>query len=82
MTHCSLLIALRYDHPHVLAGCGTIGLEIAEQVPDVDAVIVPIGGGGLLAGITVVFKALKPNVQVIVNIFCFFLIYVLSYIKI
>ncbi|XP_062509854.1 L-threonine ammonia-lyase-like isoform X2 [Corticium candelabrum] len=54
-----------YDHPAVLAGQGTIGLEIIEQVPDVDAVVVPVGGGGLLAGIAVAVKALKPEITVI-----------------
>ena len=40
-----------YDHPHIMAGQGTIGLEIAEQCPGADAVIIPVGGGGLIAGI-------------------------------
>ena len=47
-----------YDHPHVIAGAGTIGLEILEQVPDVDAVIVPIGGAGLIAGVAMAIKVL------------------------
>ena len=42
-----------YDDPAVIAGQGTIGLEILEQVPDIEAVVVPIGGGGLIAGIAV-----------------------------
>ncbi|XP_044759065.1 L-threonine ammonia-lyase-like isoform X3 [Coccinella septempunctata] len=54
-----------YDHPQVLAGQGTIGLEVWEQVPDLGAVIVPVGGGGLLAGICVAIKALDRNIQVI-----------------
>ncbi|KAK6739053.1 hypothetical protein RB195_020872 [Necator americanus] len=54
-----------YDHPDILAGQGTIGLEILEQVPDVDAIIVPVGGAGLIAGIAVAVKTLKPQVQVI-----------------
>ncbi len=41
-----------YDHPAIIAGQGTAGLEIVEQVPDLDAVIVPVGGGGLLAGVS------------------------------
>ncbi|XP_013200994.2 L-threonine ammonia-lyase [Amyelois transitella] len=53
-----------YDHPHIIAGQGTVGLEIVEQVPDVDAVLVPVGGGGLLAGIAVAIKHLKPNVLI------------------
>ncbi|KAI5641394.1 pyridoxal-phosphate dependent enzyme domain-containing protein [Phthorimaea operculella] len=53
-----------YDHPDVLAGQGTIGLEILEQVPDVEAILVPVGGGGLLAGIIIAVKHLKPDVLV------------------
>ena len=49
----------------IIAGQGTLGLEIAEQVPDVDAVIVPIGGGGLIAGVALALKTLKPRVQII-----------------
>jgi threonine dehydratase len=54
-----------YDDPAVLAGQGTIGLEIIEQVPDADAVVVPVGGGGLLAGVALAVKALKPDITVI-----------------
>ncbi|XP_025111403.1 uncharacterized protein LOC112574492 [Pomacea canaliculata] len=54
-----------YDHPHILAGQGTIGLEILSQVPDIDACIVPVGGGGLIAGIAVAIKTLNPNVKII-----------------
>ncbi len=57
----------RYDHIHILAGQGSIGLEIIEQVPDVDAVVVPVGGGGMIAGIAVAVKNLRPNVKVIVS---------------
>src|SRR5882757_3139241 len=53
-----------FDDPGIIAGQGTIGLEIAAQVPDLDAVIVPIGGGGLIAGIATALKRLKPNVKV------------------
>lgn len=59
---------LSYDHPQVIAGQGTIGMEILQQVPDVDAIIVPCGGGGLLAGVALAVKKLKPNVKIIVNI--------------
>src|SRR6478735_2256374 len=52
-----------FDHVDIVAGQGTAGLEILEQVPDVQTVIVPTGGGGLLAGIAV--KALRPDVRVI-----------------
>jgi threonine dehydratase len=54
-----------YDDPYVMAGQGTIGLEILEQVSDVDVVIVPIGGGGLISGILTAIKELKPQIQVI-----------------
>jgi threonine dehydratase len=54
-----------FDDPRVIAGQGTIGLELLEQCPDLEAVVVPVGGGGLLAGISVAIKALKPVVQVI-----------------
>lgn len=54
-----------YDNLDVMAGQGTMGLEIVEQVPDLDAVVVPVGGGGLLAGIGTVIKALKPAARVI-----------------
>lgn len=54
-----------YDHPHILAGQGTIGLEILEQVQDVDAIVVPVGGGGLIAGIALAVKTLNPTIQVI-----------------
>ena len=53
-----------YDDAHVIAGQGTIGLELIEQLPDVDAVIVPVGGGGLIAGIAFVIKQLRPHVKV------------------
>lgn len=56
-----------YDNPRIIAGQGTIGLEILEQVSDIDAVIVPTGGGGLLAGVAVAIKTLKPNIKVIVS---------------
>jgi len=54
-----------YDHPDIIAGQGTMGLEIVEQVPDLDAVIVPIGGAGLIAGLSLAIKTLKPNVSII-----------------
>ena len=54
-----------FDDPAIIAGQGTIGVEIARQVPDLDAVIVPIGGAGLIAGIALALKALKPKVEVL-----------------
>jgi len=53
-----------YDHPNILAGQGTMGLEIMEQVPDVEAVIIPAGGGGLIAGSALAIKSLNPNVLI------------------
>lgn len=58
-----------YDHPHILSGQGTIGVEILEQVPDVDAIIVPVGGGGLLAGLCVAVKSIRPEVMIVVSRF-------------
>lgn len=54
-----------YSHPDVIAGAGTIGLELAEQQPYLDAVVVPIGGGGLISGIGIAIKALSPKTRVI-----------------
>lgn len=51
-----------------MAGQGTLGLEIVEQVPDLDAVVVPVGGGGLIAGVSTAVKTLRPHVKIIVNI--------------
>jgi len=54
-----------FDHPDIVAGQGTVGLEILEQCPDVGTVLVCTGGGGLLAGIATAVRALKPEVSVI-----------------
>jgi threonine dehydratase len=54
-----------YDDPAIIAGQGTLGLEILEQVPDVDLVIVPVGGAGLIAGISLAIKTLRPGVKII-----------------
>ncbi len=54
-----------FDDPDVIAGQGTIALEISEQVPDMDTVIVPIGGGGLISGIAYTIKSLNPKIRVI-----------------
>ena len=53
-----------FNDEDVIAGQGTIGLEILEQIPDVDAVIVPVGGGGLISGVAFAIKQLNPNVKV------------------
>jgi threonine dehydratase len=54
-----------YDDPHVVAGQGTIGLEILAELKDVDTVLVPIGGGGLIGGIALYMKAKKPSVRIV-----------------
>ena len=54
-----------FDHSDIIAGQGTVGLELLEQVPDVRTVVVPTGGGGLLAGIALAIKARRPDVRVV-----------------
>ena len=54
-----------FNDPWIVAGQGTIGLELYEQNPDLDAVIVPVGGGGLIAGIALVLKALNPKIRIV-----------------
>ena len=54
-----------YDDERIIAGQGTLGLEIVEDLPDVDLVLVPVGGGGLISGIATAVKSVKPNVKVI-----------------
>ena len=53
-----------FAHPHTIAGAGTIGLEIAEDAPDVRTVLVPVGGGGLVAGVAVAVKGRLPRAKV------------------
>lgn len=53
-----------FDNPRVIAGQGTIGLEIMDELPDVDAIIVPVGGGGLISGVAYAAKQLNPNVKI------------------
>lgn len=54
-----------FDDPSVVAGQGTLGIELHEQNPDLDAVIVPVGGGGLIGGVALALKELSPNIRVI-----------------
>ncbi|WP_243789945.1 threonine ammonia-lyase [Saccharopolyspora gloriosae] len=54
-----------FDHPDVVAGQGTVGLEILEQLPEVGTVVVPTGGGGLISGVAAAVKAVRPQVRVI-----------------
>ena len=53
-----------FDDENVIAGQGTIGLELLEQLPDLDAVVVPVGGGGLISGVAFALKSLNPNIKV------------------
>ena len=54
-----------FDDPDVIAGQGTLGLEMLSDLPDADVIVVPIGGGGLIAGIAVAARALRPNITII-----------------
>ena len=54
-----------FDDPDIIAGQGTIGLEICEDLPNVDTVVVPIGGGGLISGVSTAIKNLNPSVRVV-----------------
>lgn len=54
-----------YEDPYIIAGQGTIGLELHEKLPDLDSVVVPIGGGGLISGISTALKALNPKIRII-----------------
>jgi threonine dehydratase len=54
-----------YDDPLIIAGQGTIALEMLQAVPSLDALVVPIGGGGLIAGMAIAAKALKPNLRIV-----------------
>jgi len=58
------ILSIRLMTPKVIAGQGTIGLEILDEMPDVEAVIVPVGGGGLISGVAMAIKELRPEVKV------------------
>ncbi len=60
-----LTVVPPYDHPDIIAGQGTVGLEIAEDLEDVACVAVPVGGGGLLAGMTTALAALRPDASMV-----------------
>ena len=60
-----VLFVHAYDDPAIIAGQGTLGFELYEQVPDVDTVIVPIGGGGLIGGVSVALEGIAPDVRVV-----------------
>jgi threonine dehydratase len=54
-----------FDDPQIIAGAGTVGLEMLEDAPDLDAIVVPIGGGGLMSGVSIAARALKPDIELI-----------------
>jgi threonine dehydratase len=54
-----------YDDKWIIAGHGTVGLEIAEALPSVDVVVVPVGGGGLISGVSIAVKSVKPKTEVV-----------------
>jgi len=54
-----------FDDPQIIAGAGTLGLELLEDVPDLDTIVVPIGGGGLMSGIAIASRAIKPDIELI-----------------
>lgn len=54
-----------FDHPHVIAGQGTLGLEILGQLPEAETLVVPVSGGGLIAGVARAAKSLKPGIRVV-----------------
>jgi len=58
-----------FNDPYVIAGQGTVGLEILEQLPEVDSVIVPAGGGGLIAGVALSLKSTRPDIEKLVYAF-------------
>ena len=62
---CGLTWVHPYDDAHVIAGQGTIALEMLEEVPDLDVLVIPIGGGGLISGIAIAAKARKPAIAVV-----------------
>jgi threonine dehydratase len=54
-----------FDDPHIIAGAGTVGLEMLDDAPDLDTIVVPIGGGGLMSGVSIAARALKPDIELI-----------------
>ncbi|HEX6072556.1 MAG TPA: threonine ammonia-lyase [Sphingomicrobium sp.] len=54
-----------FDDPRIIAGAGTVGLELLEDAPDLDTIVVPIGGGGLMSGVSIATRAVKPGIELI-----------------
>lgn len=65
VTDDGLVLVHPYDDPKIIAGQGTIGLELLEDAPDLDMLLVPIGGGGLISGIAVAAKAVNPRIEIL-----------------
>ena len=63
--HKGLVFINGYDHSHIFAGQSTMGLEILDQVPDVEVIVLPVGGGGLIAGVALAVKTMKPKLLII-----------------
>jgi threonine dehydratase len=61
----SLTFVHPFDHAHIIAGQGTLALEMLDDVPEIDTIVVPIGGGGLLAGMGVVARAMRPDMDIV-----------------
>jgi len=54
-----------FDDPQIIAGAGTVGLEMIEEAPDLDTIVVPIGGGGLMSGVSIATRSVKPEIELI-----------------
>src|SRR4030095_3020285 len=54
-----------FDDPQIIAGAGTLGLEMLEDAPDLDTIVVPIGGGGLVSGVSILARSIKPDIELI-----------------
>ncbi|MHC5022916.1 MAG: pyridoxal-phosphate dependent enzyme [Planctomycetota bacterium] len=65
IAHTGATLIPPYDHPAIIAGQGTVALELMEQAPDLDAIIAPIGGGGLISGISIAATGLRPDIRII-----------------
>ena len=63
-TETGAVVVPSYDHPWIVAGQGTAALELLEEKPELDAIVVPLGGGGLLSGTLIAAKALRPNIRI------------------
>ncbi|MGC1250985.1 MAG: threonine ammonia-lyase [Xanthobacteraceae bacterium] len=61
----SLVWVHPYDDPHIIAGQGTVALEMLEEAPDIETLVIPIGGGGLIAGNAIAARAVKPSIEIV-----------------